>query len=406
MRMDMIFLCHRIPYPPNKGDKIGSYHLLRYFTERYRVHLGTFVDDPADEQYVETVRAMCESAWFGRITKATKGIRSVSGLLRGEPLTASLYADPSLTRWIKRIWAKKNIRHMLVYSSGAARAIPHAFFADPRNRLVVDFCDVDAEKWQQYAATHKPPMSWVYAREAKKLVAYDRALALRTDAAVVRTQAEVKAFTDLAPEVRDKLRVVNNGLDRAFFMPDASRENPFPQDVMPIVFTGHMGYWPNIDAVSWFTQEVLPKIRQRVPTAQFWIVGTDPAPTVQALANDHIRVTGRVPDVRPYVQYAKLVVAPNRLGRGVANKALEAMAMARPLVVSPQIAMGLEQAVENEDYLLGETADTMADLAVRVLVQPDIGEAIGKNARARIESDFDWDRNLSKTEAWLLGTAP
>jgi polysaccharide biosynthesis protein PslH len=263
---------------------------------------------------------------------------------------------------------------------------------------------VDAQKWQQYAQSHKPPMKWVYAREAKKLTAYDRALALRTDAAVVRTEAEVKAFVQLAPDVQHKLRVVNNGLDRAYFSPDLERENPFSKDAMPIVFTGHMGYWPNVDAVQWYAQEVMPKIRARVPTAQFWIVGTDPAPGVLSLANDHVFVTGRVPDVRPYLQHAKLVVAPNRLGRGIANKALEAMAMAKPLIVSPQIAMGLEQARVNEEFLLAPDANVASDLAVRVLVQPDIGEAIGANARRRIEQSFDWDRNLSKTEAWLLGT--
>jgi sugar transferase (PEP-CTERM/EpsH1 system associated) len=403
--MDILFLCHRIPFPPNKGDKIGSYHLLRYFSERYRVHLGTFIDDPADEEYVGAVEKMCESAWFGRINKWTKGRRAAMGLLRGEPLTAALYADPNLSKWVKKVVATRNVRHMLVYSSGAARAIPHAFINDPRNRLVIDFCDVDAQKWEQYAQTHKPPMSWVYAREAKKLIAYDRALALRTDAAVVRTQAEVQAFTALAPEVKDKLRVVNNGLDRAYFSQDPTRENPFAKDAMPIVFTGHMGYWPNIDSVQWFCAEVMPKIRARVPTAQFWIVGTDPAPTVQALASDHVFVTGRVPDVRPYLQHCRLVVAPNRLGRGIANKALEAMSMSRPLIVSPQIAMGLEQAKESEDYLLGSDANAMAELAVRILVQPDIGEALGRNARARIEHDFDWDRNLAKTESWLIGTA-
>ncbi len=403
---DIIFLCHRIPYPPNKGDKIVTYNMLRYFSERHRVHLGTFIDDPEDAQHEETVRKMCASAWFGKISKFTKGVRALGGLVRGEPLTAALYADPSLTRWVKRTWVMHNVQHTLVYSSGAARSIPHAYFADPRNRLVVDFCDVDAQKWEQYAATHKPPMKWIYAREAVKLIAYDRALAARTDAAIVCTKSEVAAFTRMAPEVQDKLRVVNIGLDRAAFAPDPERTNPFPAETMPIVFTGHMGYWPNIDAVQWFAAEVFPKIRLRVPSAQFWIVGTDPAPAVLALASDAIFVTGRVPDVRPYVQHAKLVVAPNRLGRGIANKALEAMAMARPLIVSPSIAMGLEQAVADEDYLLGKDADSMAELAVRVLLQPDIGEAIGANARRRIESDFDWDRNLAKTERMLLGTAP
>jgi polysaccharide biosynthesis protein PslH len=402
--MDIIYLCHRMPYPPNKGDKIGSYHLLRYFSQRHRVHLGTFIDDPADEAYRDTVSGMCASTWFGKISTTTKLTRSVTGFLRNEPLTAALYQDTNLTRWIEDTVRKHRVKHLLVYSSGAAKSIPNSFLETAGNRLVVDFCDVDAQKWQQYAETHAPPMKWIYAREARALIDYDRRLAMRTQAAVVRTQAEVKAFTELAPEVSVKLRVVNNGLDRDFFATDPKRESPFPPGAMPIVFTGHMGYWPNIDAVQWFAKEVLPLVRQRVPNAHFWIVGTDPSAAVNALAGPSITVTGRVPDVRPYLQYASLVVAPNRLGRGIANKALEAMAMSKPLIVSPQIAMGLEQARPNEDYLLGETAVSMADLSVRVLVQPDIAAVVGRNARLRIEKDFDWDRNLARTEAWLLGT--
>jgi sugar transferase (PEP-CTERM/EpsH1 system associated) len=402
---DVIFLCHRIPYPPNKGDKIGSYHLLRYFGERHRVHLGTFIDDPEDEQHRAAVENMCESAWFGKINKFTTGVRAVAGILRGEPITAALYRDSELKRWLKRKIRETNCKHVLVYSSGAARSIPSKWLLDKSNRLVVDFCDVDAEKWEQYARTHSFPMSWIYAREAEKLIAFDRRLAMRSKAAVVRTQAEVNAFVERAPEIESKLRYVNNGLDRVYFSPDAARENPFQPDAHTIVFTGHMGYWPNIDAVQWFTTEVLPLVRKRVPAAQFCIVGTDPAPAVQALAGPNVIVTGRVPDVRPYLQYCQLVVAPNRLGRGIANKALEAMSMGKALIVSPQIAMGLEQAVEGEEYLLGDGAQKMADLVVRILLQPDIGEAIGINARQRIEQSFDWDRNLAKTEAWLLGDA-
>ncbi len=400
--MDLIYLCHRMPYPPNKGDKIGSYNLLRYFSARHRVHLGTFIDDPEDEAYRDTVAAMCASTWIGTISLRTKIQRSVASLLRNEPLTAGLYADAALTRWIEKTSAEHGVRHILVYSSGAARAIPIEFLNTPSNRLVVDFCDVDAQKWQQYAQTHKPPMRWVYAREATRLIAYDRALAMKTQAAVVRTQSEVTAFSTLAPEVAPKLRVVNNGLDRVYFAHDAARQTPFAANTLPIVFTGHMGYWPNIDAVSYFAKEVLPKIREQVPGAQFWIVGTDPAPAVTALAGDHVQVTGRVPDVRPYLQHAALVVAPNRLGRGVANKALEAMAMSKPLVVSSQVAMGLEQAKVNEDYLCGDGAAAMAEHCIAVLRNPTRALQLGQSGRARIERDFDWDRNLSRVEGWLF----
>ncbi len=402
--MDILFLCHRIPFPADKGDKIVTNNILRYFSARYRVHLATFIDDPADEKHRDVVGQMCASSWIGSISKATKVKRALLGLIRGEPLTASIYADEALKKWISETVKKHGIRHILVYSSGAARSLQSAIVDDPNNRLVVDFCDVDSHKWQQYARTHRPPMKWIYAREAKKLVAYDRALAMKSRAAIVCTKSEVAAFSELAPEVTDRLKVVHLGMDRNFFSVDASRASPFKADTLPIVFTGHMGYWPNIDAVQWFVSDVLPKIRQRVPAAQFWIVGTDPSPAVQALAKDDVFVTGRVPDVRPYLQHARLVVAPNRIGRGIANKALEAMSMAKPLIVSPQIAMGLEQANADEDYLVAANAAAMAELAVRVLMQPDVGDAIGANARARIEKDYDWDRNLSRTEASLLGT--
>jgi polysaccharide biosynthesis protein PslH len=178
--MDILFICHRIPFPADKGDKIVTNNILRFFSARYRVHLATFIDDPADEKHRDVVGQLCASSWIGSISKATKVKRALLGLIRGEPLTASIYADEALKKWISETVKKHGIRHILVYSSGAARSLPSAIVNDPNNRLVVDFCDVDSHKWQQYARTHRPPMKWIYAREARKLVAYDRMHKIRS----------------------------------------------------------------------------------------------------------------------------------------------------------------------------------------------------------------------------------
>jgi sugar transferase (PEP-CTERM/EpsH1 system associated) len=389
---DLLLLIHRIPYPPNKGDKIRSYHLLKHLARHYRVHLATFVDDPDDWQHVPHVEALCASSRFARLNPKLARVRSLGALLKNRSLSLEYYRDAGLARWVQETVRTHKIERMLVFSSAMAQ------YTDPfpNARRVVDFCDVDSDKWRQYADQKSAPMSWLYRYEAHQLLRYERQVARDYDASLFVSAPEAELFRQLAPESSSKIGHFSNGVDTDYFSPDAPHANPYADGERALVFTGAMDYWPNVDAVQWFAEDVFPALRAKYADLRFYIVGSRPAPAVQALAqNDGVVVTGTVPDVRPYIAHAAVAVAPLRIARGIQNKVLEAMAMATPVVVSPQALEGIAAAPGSELVLADGAEAFQAAVAALLDGQQEAAAAIGLAARARVQSNYSWSSNLA-----------
>lgn len=392
---NVLFLAHRLPFPPNKGDKVRSYNLLRFLAARHRVFLGTFVDEPDDEQHVSAVRELCAEVYAPRLYPKRARIGSLQGLLRGEPLTLSYYRDVSMAHWVQRVLAQEQMDAALVFSSSMAQYATS--FPGP---VLMDFVDVDSAKWTGYAATHRWPLSWIYGREGRTLLAYEREIAASASHSFFASEKEAALFRGLAPESASRVGALGMGVDAEYFSVDPSRACPYPPGEIPIVFTGAMDYWPNIDAVCWFVREMLPKLRQRWPSLRFHIVGRSPTPAVRALESDVVAVSGTVPDVRPYLQHAAVVVVPLRLARGVQSKVLEAMAMARPVVASATC-------VESIDAKPGEHLESAADAADYVqaidalLREPARAVAIGKAGRVRVLGAYSWEAQLRSLDLHL-----
>ena len=386
---NLLFLAHRLPYPPNKGDKIRSYHLLRFLSGRYRVYLGAFIDDPADRVHVDALRQWCTDVKVVELNPRQAKLASLRGLLTGEALTLPYYRSELLSDWVRDTVSSNNIDMALAFSSAMAQYVPQ----DMRTKLM-DMVDVDSDKWAQYAPTKPWPLSWLYRREARKLGEWESNVARDFDASFLVSSVEAAHLKRMATEAAGKIDWFENGVDAAYFQPDTAMSSPYPDSAIPIVFTGAMDYWPNIDAVDWFAREIFPKVRDAIPNAMFAIVGSNPSDAVKALgAQPGIWVTGRVDDVRPYVQHAACAVAPLRLARGVQNKVLEAMAMARPVVASPQAAEGIS-AQAGDDFMV---AENIADFAAQVTaVCKGLYPDMGAQARARILLAYDWQTNLSR----------
>lgn len=395
----ILFLVHRLPYPPNKGDKVRSYHLLRHLAARHEVLLGTFVDDPDDEAHVPTVRALCTELHAARLHPRRARVASLAGLWREQPLTLAYYRDASLDAWVQRLRARRAVDAVVVFSSSMAQYAQG--FHVP---VLVDFVDVDSAKWTDYAAAHAWPMSWLYRREGRQLLAYERAVAARADGSFFVTEKEAGLFLGLAPECAGRVEALGNGVDAEFFAPDPARASPFGATELPLVFTGAMDYWPNVDAVCWFVKEMLPPLRQRFPALRLHIVGRSPTPAVYALAGDAVTVTGTVPDVRPYLEHATVVVAPLRLARGIQNKVLEAMAMGRPVVAASTCA----EAIDAEPGMHLAAATVSADYVQEIsalLQNPARAAAIGRAARERVLAVYGWDARLAGLDRHLARLA-
>ncbi len=392
---NILYLVHRLPYPPNKGDKVRSYHLLKHLAARHRVFLGTFVDDPQDEAYVEVVAESCAQMHAVRLSPRIAKLRSLRGLLTRQPLTLSYYRNADLQAWIDRTLREQRIDAVVVFSSVMAM-----FVEGVSQHKLVDFVDVDSLKWTQYAPRHRWPMSWLYRREGERLLAFERSVAARAARSFFVTQAEVDLFCSFAPECTATVEAMCNGVDADYFSPQHDLPIPFDSQELPLVFTGAMDYWPNIDAVTWFAKEILPPLVQILPAVRFYIVGRSPTAEVQALANHQVVVTGTVPDVRPYLRHAAVVVAPLRLARGVQNKVLEAMAMAVPVIASLECSTAID-AVPERDFLTAGTIPQFLAQLEAILGEPGRARAIGNAARERILARYSWDAHLSIIDHYL-----
>ena len=392
----LLYLTHRLPYPPNKGDKVRSFNILRQLARHHRVFLGTFIDHPDDGRHLASLVQWCESVHAVECHPRRRRLASLRGLLQAEALSLPYYRDAGLARWVADTVASHHIRVALAFSGPMAQYLA----VDGLQRRIVDFCDVDSAKWTQYAAERPWPLGWLYRREGRCLLDFERQAAAAADAALFVTDAEAELFRRAAPEVAARTLTLHNGVDADFFAPTLPFDNPYPAGGPVLLFTGAMDYWPNIDAVEHFVDSMLPAIRARWPGALFWIVGMNPAASVRGLAGAGIHVTGTVADVRPYMAHADVIVAPLRIARGIQNKVLEAMAMARPVVVSAASATGLS-ALAGRDC---EIADGPEDFVARILAlleQPARRWAMGAAARACVMDHYSWPAHLAQLDALL-----
>ena len=400
--METLFLAHRIPYPPNRGDKIRSWNMLKFLSNRGRVHLACFADDAGDAAHIEGLRAELGSR-LGEMHVEVRTARrvgaAVQALSTGAPVSLPMFASAPMQRFVDSVLETSPIETVFAFSGQMAQFVP-----DPCPvRFVMDFVDMDSAKFAAYAAGHRGAMSWIHAREAERLFAFERATAARADLSLFVSEAEAGLFRTRAALPGADIRAVHNGIDLGFYDPTAA----FPPIAGPaapmIVFTGQMDYRPNVEAVTAFADETLPAIRAARPDAVFAIVGRQPLEEVRRLAGrPGILVSGAVADVRSWIAAAACVVAPLRTARGIQNKVLEAMAMAKPVVASPAAFEGIE-AEPGRDLLVADGGQAEAEAVLGLFADPQRAAAIGRAARARMESAYRWEARLAPLAQWLDG---
>jgi sugar transferase (PEP-CTERM/EpsH1 system associated) len=387
----ILFLAHRVPFPPNKGDKIRAFHELKHLARRHDIWLGAPADDAADLAHLEDAAGKFRDAYFGHVGFWQTGLNLAVAGLKGAPLSVGRFYHPGLMRWCRRILSEVEPDLAFVFSSAAAQFVQGQLRG--RTRLITDFVDADAEKWRAYEAASHGLKRALYGAEFRRLVRYETGIAAASSANIFVSETERSIFARLVPSAAH-LHVVPNGVDTDFFQP---RVEFGPVAPGAIVFSGTMDYRPNIEAVSWFADEVLPLVRRQISNAHLNIVGAKPAPAVMALARkEGITVTGSVPDMRPWLQQASAVVAPLKIARGIQNKVLEGMAMARPVVTSPEALDGIV-AEPGRDLLVARGANEFADKVAAVLAGT-APESLGANARATVIEHHSWTHHLDRLD--------
>ena len=394
---EILFLAHRIPFPPDRGDKIRSWHMLKRLSQFARVHLACFADDEADAAHLPALRdAMGGSLGetHVEIRRTSKAAASVRALVERRPVSLTAFDSGVMRGFVARLIAERPIGAVFAFSGQMAQFVP----AGPR--FVMDFVDVDSAKFESYAETGPAAMRWLMRREAELLAAFERATAARADVSLFVSEAEAAVFR--ARTGLPNALALSNGIDLAFFDPDAAIARLAPQErgEGPLVlFTGQMDYRPNVEAVTGFARDVLPQL----PGVRFAVAGRKPSPEVVALREAGVIVTGEVADIRSWLAAADIVVAPLGIARGIQNKVLEAMAMAKPVVASPAAFEGIE-AEPGRELVLAAAPEQAAAIA-HLFAHPAKAREIGRAARVRMESHYRWDACLAPLEQLLFPLA-
>ena len=386
----LLFIAHRVPYPPDKGERVRAFHEIRALAERYRVTLAAPTRSRQEADAAGAMQEFCEAvitAPAGRIAGLARG---AVRLLAGGCVTEGYFYSRHLVRRLAAEARREPFDLVMGYCSST---LPYVL-AIPAAARLMDLVDVDSAKWSAYADRARWPRRWLYTREAAGVGRLERQSAERCDAVLLVSDAEADLLRRaVGAAFALRVRGLSNGVDTDTFRPGAVE----PADLGPagVVFTGQMDYRPNVDGVCWFVEEIWPALHREHPAATLTIVGRDPAPAVRRLAaSPGVAVTGTVPDVRPYLAGAAAAVCPLRIARGIQNKVLEAMAMALPVVASPEALEGLDVSVGTDILRAGDPAQWRESLG-SLLADGPRRRSIGDAARRRVETDYTWPARLA-----------
>lgn len=396
--MRILFLSHRLPYPPNKGDKIRSFHLLSHLATRHEVHVACPIGDATDLDHVASLRSRVAGVSYERIDGLATMLQRPLAIATGESVSIRAFHSRKLQSQVDDLLDRLPFDCVFAFSSSMAEYCfrsRHWQGRMRRMRKLMDLIDVDSAKWADYAARSRGWRRWIYRREARLLAAYETHIATEFDTLFLVSEAERCVLPPGLPA--QKVLALPNGVDLDYFTPAPAPVSGAPR----VVFTGVMDYWPNVEGVSWFVRDVWPAVRAMHPDARFDIVGSKPDSRVLALAEQPgVQVTGFVPDVRSYIAAAQVCVAPLRIARGVQNKVLEAMAMARAVVCTPQALEGIP-AMPGSQVLVAAEASGFAVEVSRLLGAPVEAGRIGAAGRTCVEHHHRWERALAPLDTLL-----
>lgn len=377
--MRVLFLSQRVPYPPNRGDKITTWRLVERLGRRgHDVRIVAFAHDDEDRRAAEELGRLGFPTRTVALDLRKAKLAALPLLAGSRPLTLGVYGSKELQRIVDELAPSCDVGYAYSSSMGA--------FLEPHARLkrAMHFAELDSDKWRQYAERTGWPMSWVYGREHRTLREFERRIAHSFDENVLCTPLEQQVFEREIPGARSL--VMRNGVDLKFYRPDPARA-----EAGHLVFVGVMDYLPNVDGCTWFVREILPRLRERFPAARLSIVGSRPTAEVQALAREPgVTVTGFVDDPREWLARASVSVAPLRIARGIQNKVLEALAMGLPVVGTTSATQGVEGEA-GRDFLLANTVEEQVEAVASLLANPARAKELGGRGRAFVEARYDWD---------------
>ena len=384
--MKILFLAHRVPYPPDKGERIRAYHEIETLASEHEIDLFALGTAGSDVDSYAPLRSLCRRVNLALPGKVETLIGAARALARHDPLSFAFFACQQLRRQVQQALSRENYDAIFVYCSAMMQYVP-----DPAPcPIILDFVDCDSAKWAQYASRSPYPTSLLYRREARYLSRREQEFMSRAARSIVVSAKEKKQLS-AAGNGSDKIKVIGIGANRS--NSPLQPETEITKLGQYILFMGQMDYLPNVDAVSYFTDQVWPLVRERHPALKFVIAGRNPSRLVRQLARiPGVVVTGTVPDIHMYLRGAKAVVAPFRISQGVHTKILEALAEGVPVVCSLQASVGLPENVRQAVAVRDGAAPFAA--AVCSFLEDAVFRAAFVRHCESLRDDLRWERVL------------
>ena len=411
--MKILYIAHRIPYPPNKGDKIRSFNEIKYLSEKHSIDLACLADNPEEIKYKQTLQQYCNRVFILPFGTTKAKIKGIFCFMQGKSLSVGYFYLKELQKKIDQWSISTKYDAIICFSSSMAEYVFRISNPQPAKHkplLIMDFCDVDSDKWQQYAQKAKFPFNIIYSFEYHRFLEYEKKINRAFNHSVFVSEKEAELFLSLFPQAKN-LCIISNGVDYNYFSPHIAEKRAvspvehIPENSGPIlVFTGAMDYHANIDGVLWFSESVLPKIKKEFPKTLFIIAGSNPHPKVQKLSEKGgIIVTGFVKDIRPYYQAADVFVVPLRLARGVQNKVLEAMSMEKAVVTTSTALDGIS-ANNGGHVLVGDSPVDFSNAILRLINNKTARNQQGKRAREFVVANYSWEANMNLLDNLLCSS--
>jgi polysaccharide biosynthesis protein PslH len=385
--MRILYLCHRFPFPPARGGKIRPFNMIRHLNREHEVVVASLARSPEEAAAGRGIAAHCSSFIMEEVSAPAAWARMVARLPTPGPSSMGYFYAPALARQIEARLRQQRFDLIFVHCSSVAPYVSHVT-GIPK---ILDFGDMDSQKWLVYRQFKPFPLSLGYWLEGSKMAAAEKALAGQFDLCTCTTKAELQALQDL--QVTTPCDWFPNGVDQSYFAPSHGE-----YDADAISFVGRMDYFPNQQAMLFFCDAVFPLIRQHRATATLAIIGAAPSAEIRRLGErDGVTVTGTVPDVRDHVRRSAVNVAPLAIARGTQNKILECMAMGVPVVASPQAAGGVD-ATPGEHLLVAESPEDYAGKLLKLMLDPAARQALASAARRRVETHHNWAHSMTQLD--------
>lgn len=383
-RPRVLYVTHRVPYPPDKGDRIRNFHVLRQLSRWADVSLASLADEPVPESTVSALTDLCQQVAIVPVSKWTQRWSMGWSLLRGRSLSEGAFSSRTLTDVCRQWHAQRPFDAALVSASSLAPLLRDRDLASIPG--FVDLVDVDSQKWADYASSHRGVKSWLFRLEANRVQSLESELARWAAACSVVSRPEADLLDRVAGA--GTATVATNGVDLDYFQPVTCEES------LAVAFVGALDYEPNVDAAEWFVREIWPAIRAAEPTAEFRLIGRKPVSRVQQLArHPGVTLVGQVPDVRIPLASSAVSVVPLRIARGIQNKVLESLALGKATVVSPP-ALAAIAATPGHDLLRAESKEDWIASVCDLLRNPARRQMLGSNGRTFVEQHHRWETCL------------